>query len=67
MEVYQIVTIKKLSIFFYFQTFSAKCHKYKIQRMVGHGRSRNGQGKVRETYFVKSVGTLHIVIDINSL
>ena len=45
----------------YFPTFSqisAKCCKYKLRREAVMEKSRNGQGKVMEKYFVKSVGTL---------
>ena len=38
--------------------FSAKCRECKIRKRDGHGKSRNGHGKVMEKYFVKCVGTL---------
>ena len=55
------VTSKKLSSNLenpHFQTFSAKCRKFKIGKRDGHGKSRNGHGKIMETYFVKYMGTL---------
>ena len=54
-------TTKKSSIHVestHFQSVSAKCRKYKIKKTEGHGKSRNGQGKVLDKYLVKSVGTL---------
>ena len=42
----------------HFPTFPAKCSECKIGKRDGHGKSRNGHGKVMENYFVKSVGTL---------
>ena len=51
------VTTKKLSSnleSLHSPTFSAKCHKFKIGK-------RDGHGNVMEKYFVKYVGTLHIV------
>ena len=54
-ELYQICTFfattKKLSIHVespHFPMFSTKCCKYKIKKRDGHGKSRNGQGKVME-------------------
>ena len=44
-----------------FLTFSTKCRTCKIGKQDGHGKSRNGHGKVMERYFVKSVGTLAFV------
>ena len=38
--------------------FSAKCRKWKIGKRDGHGKSRNGHGKVMEKYVVKYVRTL---------
>ena len=55
------VTAKKLSRnleCLHFPMFSAKCRKQKIGKRDGHGKSRNGHGKVMEKYFVKYVGTL---------
>ena len=60
-NLYFFVTAKKLSSTLEslrFPTFSAKCHKYKIGKREGHGKSRNGHGKVMEKSFVKYVGTL---------
>ena len=57
-----LVTTKKLSSnleSLHFPMFSAKRHKCKIGKRDGHGKSRNGHGKVMEKCFVKSVGTLH--------
>ena len=54
-------TNKKLSIdveSLHFLTFSAKCHKCKIDKRDGHGKFGNGPGKVLEKYVVKFVGTL---------
>ena len=68
MEFYQICTkiafvaTKKLRSDLespHFLTFSAKCQEFKIGVRDGHGKSRNGHGKVMEKYFVKSVGTLN--------
>ena len=42
----------------YFPMFSAKCCDCKIEQGDGHGKLRNGHGKVIEKYFVKYVGTL---------
>ena len=42
----------------HFPTFSTKCRECKMEKRDGHGQLRNGQGKVMEKYFVKSVGTL---------
>ena len=39
-------------------TFSAKLNECKIDKRVGHGKIRQGHGKVMKKYFVKSVGTL---------
>ena len=55
------VTAKKLSSnreSLHFLMFSAKCCECKIGKRDGHGKSRNGHGKVMEKYFVKYVGTL---------
>ena len=55
------VTAKKLSRNLenpHFPMFATKCHKCKIGNRDGHGKSRNGHGKVMENYFVKYVGTL---------
>ena len=55
------VTTKKLSSDLesrYCPTFSAKCLECKFRKREGHGKSRNGHGKVMDKYFVKSVGTL---------
>ena len=49
---------KNLSIHVESLHFFAKCRKYKIEKTDGHGKLRNGHGKVMEKYFVKSVGTL---------
>ena len=38
--------------------FSAKRRECKLGKRDGHGKSRNGYGKVMGNYFVKSVGTL---------
>ena len=64
-ELYQIyisfITTKKLSSDLEsppFPMFSTKHCECKLWKRDGHGKSRNGQGKVREKYFVKSVGTL---------
>ena len=46
----------------HFRTFPAKRRKFKIWERDGHGKSRNGQGKVMEKYFVKSVGTLRMFV-----
>ena len=54
-----LVTTKKLSSeleSLHFLTFSAKRCKFKIGERDGHGKSRNGHGKVMEKYFVKSTG-----------
>ena len=54
-------TAKKLSMDEespHFLIFSAKHHNCKIAKLDGHGKLRNGHGKVMEKYFVKSVGTL---------
>ena len=37
---------------------TAKRREFKIGERDGHGKSRNGHGKVMEKYIVKSVGTL---------
>ena len=45
------VTAKKINSnleSLHFPMFSAKCHKYKIGKRDGHGKSRNGHGKVME-------------------
>ena len=55
------VTTKKLGRdleSLHFRSFSAKCHKFKIRERDGHGKSRNGHGKVIEKYFVNSVRIL---------
>ena len=36
----------------HFPTFSAKCCECRIGKRDGHGKSRNGHGKVMEKYFV---------------
>ena len=41
-----------------FLTFSTKPYKCKIDKNDGHGKLRNGDEKVMEKCFVKSVGTL---------
>ena len=54
-------TTEKLSIHVespHFLVFSAKCGECKTEKRDGHGKLRNGRGKVMEKYFVKSVGTL---------
>ena len=51
-------TTKKLSInveSLHFPMFSAKYGEYKSEKRDGHGKSRNGEGKVRKRYFVKFV------------
>ena len=56
------VAAKKLSSnleSLYFQTFSTKCPECEIRKRNGHGKSRNGNGIIREKYFVKYLGTLH--------
>ena len=67
MEFYQFcpqkyfVTAKKLSSNLespHFPMFSAKCRECKIGKRDGHGKSRNGHGKVTDKYFVKYVETL---------
>ena len=45
----------------HFLTFFAKCCECNIGKRDGHGKRRNGHGKVMEKYFVKSVGTLIVV------
>ena len=42
----------------HFRMFTAKRREFKIGERDGHGKSRNGHGKVMEKYIVKSVGTL---------
>ena len=42
----------------HFLMFSTKCRECKIGKRDGHGKSRNGHGKVMEKYFVKYVGAL---------
>ena len=42
----------------HFPIFFTKCHKYKIDKRDRLGKLRNGHGKVIDTCFVKSVGTL---------
>ena len=37
----------------HFLTFPTKRHECKIGKRDGHGKSRNGHGKVSEKYFVK--------------
>ena len=49
----------------HFPMFSAKCRESKIGGKIGRGTSRSGQGKVREKYFVKSVGTLNSLEQAN--
>ena len=61
-NLYFLVATKKLSSdleSLHLLMFSAKCRECKIRKKKGHGKSRSGQGKVMEKYFVKSVGTLH--------
>ena len=44
-------TTKKINInveSLYFPTFSAKCHMYKVETRDGHGKLRNGPGKLIE-------------------
>ena len=41
--------------------FSGKYRECKIEKRDGHGKLRNGHGKVMDKYFVKSMGTLIIV------
>ena len=36
----------------HFPMFSAKCRECKIGKGDGHGKSKNGHGKVMEKYFV---------------
>ena len=58
-------TTQKLSIDFgspYFLTFSARHCECKINKRGGHGKLRNGYGKVMEKHLVKSVGTLCKVV-----
>ena len=45
----------------HFLTLSANYLEYIIGERDGHGKSRNGHGKVIEKYFVKSVGTLKMI------
>ena len=55
------VTAKKLSSNLespHFLTCSTKCRVCKIGKRHGHGKSRNGHGKVMDRYCVKYVGTL---------
>ena len=50
------VTTKKLSgnrESLHFPMFSVRCCECTIGKRDGHGKSRNGQGKVRGKYFVK--------------
>ena len=47
--------------------FSAKCHECKTVKRDGHGKSRNGHEKVVGKYFVKSVGTLVMILIVFSL
>ena len=42
----------------HFRMFVVKRCECKIDKRDGHGKLRNGHGKVMETYFVKSVGIL---------
>ena len=42
----------------HFPAFSEKCRECEIGKRDGHGKSRNGHGKVMEKYVVKYVGTL---------
>ena len=58
-NLYFLVATKKLSN----DLFSDVFHKMSIiqnreDKIKDHGKSRNGQGKVMEKYFVKSVGIL---------
>ena len=62
-NLYFFVTTNKLSCDLkspHFLTFSAKRREFQIGQRDGHGKSRNGPGKVLEKYFVRSVGTLNI-------
>ena len=55
------VTAKKFSSNLespHFPMFSENCRKCKIRKRDGHGKSRNGHGKVMDKYFFKYVGTL---------
>ena len=57
--VYFFVTAKKLSSnleSLYFPTFSTKCRECKIGKRDGHGKSRNGHGKVMEKMFCQVCG-----------
>ena len=57
--VLSLVATKKLSSDLesqHFQTFSAKRHKLKIGQRDGHGKSRNGHGKVMEKIFCQVCG-----------
>ena len=59
-----MVTTKKLSSnleSLHFLMFSEKPREFKIGETDGHGKSRNGHGKVMEKYFLKPVGTLRLV------
>ena len=59
--VFFLVNVKKLSSdleSLHFPKMSAKYSELKIGEGSGHGKSRNGHGKVMEFFFVKSVGTL---------
>ena len=52
------VTAKKLSRNLespHFLTCSTKCRVWKIGKRHGHGKSRNGHGKVMEKYFVNGL------------
>ena len=54
-----LVTTKKLSSdleSLHFLMFSAKRHKFKIRERDGHGKSRNGHGKVMEKLFCQVCG-----------
>ena len=51
-------TARKSSIRVESLMFSAKCRECKIEKRDGHGKLRNGHGKVMVKYFVKSVGAL---------
>ena len=58
-----LVNTKKLSSnleSLHISMFSAKRHKLKIGERNGHGKSRDGHGKVMEKYVVKSVYSLFL-------
>ena len=48
----------------HFLMFSAKCGKNNFEKRDTHGKLRNGLGKVMEKYFVKSVGTLPLLLSL---